>query len=75
VIRDEFTTGVPQGTSAVNVVPFAGEILALGEQGSPPVRLEFLLFDTADITAGPITRIELPFQIGWTPHGHWMDFS
>ncbi|HVW32399.1 MAG TPA: carotenoid oxygenase family protein [Acidimicrobiia bacterium] len=35
---------------------------------------EFQIFDTADITAGPITCIELPFQIGWTPHGHWMDF-
>lgn len=36
---------------------------------------EFHIFDTADITQGPITRIELPFQIGWTPHGHWMDFT
>jgi carotenoid cleavage dioxygenase-like enzyme len=36
---------------------------------------EFQIFDTSDITAGPITRIELPFQIGWTPHGHWMSFS
>ena len=35
---------------------------------------EFQIFDTADIAAGPVTRIELPFQIGWTPHGHWMDF-
>jgi hypothetical protein len=23
---------------------------------------------------GPITRIELPFRLGWTAHGHWMDF-
>jgi carotenoid cleavage dioxygenase len=36
---------------------------------------EFLIFDTQDIPAGPIARIELPFQIGWTPHGHWMDFA
>jgi carotenoid cleavage dioxygenase len=36
---------------------------------------EFVIFDTEDITRGPITRIELPFQIGWTPHGHWMDFA
>ena len=35
---------------------------------------EFLIFDTDDITAGPICRIELPFRMGWTPHGHWMDF-
>jgi carotenoid cleavage dioxygenase len=35
---------------------------------------EFLIFDTYDITAGPICRIELPFRMGWTPHGHWMDF-
>ena len=35
---------------------------------------EFLIFDTEGIGAGPITRIELPFQLGWTPHGHWMPF-
>ena len=33
-----------------------------------------LIFDTQDITQGPICRIELPFMLGWTPHGHWMDF-
>ena len=36
---------------------------------------EFLVFDTQGIADGPIARIELPFQIGWTPHGHWMDFN
>jgi carotenoid cleavage dioxygenase-like enzyme len=35
---------------------------------------EYLIFDTYDITAGPIARIDLPFMLGWTPHGHWMDF-
>ncbi|HEX9831491.1 MAG TPA: carotenoid oxygenase family protein [Mycobacterium sp.] len=35
---------------------------------------EFQIFDTDDITAGPICKIELPFHMGWTPHGHWMDF-
>ncbi len=49
VVRDEFTTGVPQGTNAVNVVPFAGEILALGEQGSPPVALDPITLDTRGI--------------------------
>jgi carotenoid cleavage dioxygenase-like enzyme len=37
-------------------------------------RGEYLIFDTDDVTAGPITRIELPFRLGWTAHGHWMDF-
>jgi hypothetical protein len=23
---------------------------------------------------GPICRIEIPFLLGFTPHGHWMDF-
>lgn len=23
---------------------------------------------------GPVCKIELPFHMGWTPHGHWMDF-
>jgi carotenoid cleavage dioxygenase-like enzyme len=36
---------------------------------------EFLIFDTQHIAGGPVARIELPFQIGWTPHGHWMDFT
>jgi carotenoid cleavage dioxygenase-like enzyme len=37
-------------------------------------RGEYQIFDTHDISAGPICRIELPFMLGWTPHGHWMDF-
>lgn len=35
---------------------------------------EFQIFDTDDVTEGPICKIELPFHMGWTPHGHWMDF-
>jgi carotenoid cleavage dioxygenase len=37
-------------------------------------RGEYQIYDTHDITTGPICRIDLPFPIGWTPHGHWMDF-
>ena len=37
-------------------------------------RGEYQIFDTHDITAGPVCTIELPFMMGWTPHGHWMDF-
>ncbi|OMC33120.1 carotenoid oxygenase [Mycolicibacterium fortuitum] len=37
-------------------------------------RGEYQIFDTYDITKGPICKIELPFALGWTPHGHWMDF-
>ena len=37
-------------------------------------RGEYQIFDTHDITKGPVCRIELPFLMGWTPHGHWMDF-
>ena len=36
---------------------------------------EFLIFDTDDISDGPIARIDLPLLIGWTPHGHWMDWK
>jgi carotenoid cleavage dioxygenase len=36
---------------------------------------EFLIFDTYDVSAGPVCRIEIPFLMGWTPHGHWMDFN
>jgi carotenoid cleavage dioxygenase-like enzyme len=35
---------------------------------------EFQVFDTYDITKGPVARIELPFRMGWTPHGHYKDF-
>lgn len=35
---------------------------------------EYLIFDSEDIPSGPRAVVELPFQIGWTPHGHWMDF-
>ncbi|WP_181780003.1 carotenoid oxygenase family protein [Pseudonocardia pini] len=37
-------------------------------------RGEYLIFDTDDITQGPICRIDIPFRLGWTAHGHWMDF-
>jgi carotenoid cleavage dioxygenase-like enzyme len=36
--------------------------------------VEYAIFDTDDITAGPVCRIEIPFLLGFTPHGHWMDF-
>ena len=36
---------------------------------------EYQIFDTRDFSAGPVARIELPFQIGWTPHGHYMNFD
>ncbi|MGH9035412.1 MAG: carotenoid oxygenase family protein [Acidimicrobiia bacterium] len=49
VVRDEYTRGVPQGTNAVNVVPFAGEVLALGEQGSPPVALDPVTLETRGV--------------------------
>src|SRR5581483_10930069 len=37
-------------------------------------RSDFLIFDAGDLAGGPLARIEMPFLIGWTPHGHWMDF-
>lgn len=37
-------------------------------------RGEYLIFDTQDITVGPVARIDIPFRLGWTAHGHWMDF-
>lgn len=35
---------------------------------------EYVIIDTANFSAGPVARVQLPFQIGWTPHGHWMSF-
>lgn len=37
-------------------------------------RGEYQIYDSYDITKGPICRIDIPFMMGWTPHGHWMDF-
>ncbi|MDT5266500.1 MAG: hypothetical protein QOI90_3126 [Mycobacterium sp.] len=36
---------------------------------------EYQIFDTRDFASGPVARIDLPFQIGWTPHGHYMNFA
>lgn len=36
---------------------------------------EYLIFDTSDVSAGPVAEIELPFQIGWTPHGNFLNFA
>jgi carotenoid cleavage dioxygenase len=36
---------------------------------------EYQIFDTGDFASGPVARIDLPFQIGWTPHGHYMNFA
>ena len=58
------TTDAPEGDGYI-IVPVSWWTENLGE---------FLIFDTDDITAGPICRIEIPFHMGWTPHGHWMDF-
>ncbi len=30
-------------------------------------RGEYLIFDTHDITKGPVCRIDIPFLLGWTP--------
>ncbi|CAJ1511074.1 carotenoid oxygenase family protein [[Mycobacterium] burgundiense] len=35
---------------------------------------DFMIFNAEDLPAGPIAKVELPFAVGWTPHGHWMDF-
>lgn len=35
---------------------------------------QYLFFDTSDVASGPIATVEIPFHMGWTPHGHWMDF-
>ena len=38
--RDEYTTGIPQGTPNINIFPFQGEVLALAEVGLPPMALD-----------------------------------
>ena len=49
VARDEHTRGVPQGVAAINVFPFGDELLASGEQGSPPIALDPLTLETKGV--------------------------
>jgi carotenoid cleavage dioxygenase-like enzyme len=58
------TPDSPEGDGFL-IVPVSRWVEGLGE---------FLIFDTHDITKGPVCTIELPFRMGWTPHGHYMDF-
>ena len=39
----------PQGTNNVNVFPFAGEMLASGEQGGPPIALDPITLETKGV--------------------------
>ena len=50
-VPDEHTRGIPQGTNNINCFPFAGEILASGEQGSPPVALDPITLQTRGVVA------------------------
>ena len=43
------TSGVSQGTNNINTFPFAGEILASGEQGGPPVALDPITLETKGV--------------------------
>ncbi|WP_165637071.1 carotenoid oxygenase family protein, partial [Mycolicibacterium diernhoferi] len=35
---------------------------------------DFMVFNADDLPSGPVAKVVLPFAVGWTPHGHWMDF-
>jgi carotenoid cleavage dioxygenase len=35
---------------------------------------DFMIFNAEDLPSGPVAKVVLPFAVGWTPHGHWMDF-
>jgi hypothetical protein len=36
---------------------------------------ELLIFDTEDISSGPTAIVKVPFQMGWSAHGHYLDFD
>ncbi|WP_264002400.1 carotenoid oxygenase family protein, partial [Mycolicibacterium diernhoferi] len=48
-IRDEHNAGIPQGTANINAMPFNGEVLALSEQGCPPIALDPITLETKGI--------------------------
>ena len=49
VKRDQYTCGVSQGTNNINIFPFAGEMVASGEQGGPPIALDPITLETKGI--------------------------
>ncbi|EUA51144.1 retinal pigment epithelial membrane family protein [Mycobacterium xenopi 3993] len=49
VLTNEYTEGVPSGSPIVNVFPFAGEMLASGEQAIPPIAIDPITLDTRGI--------------------------
>src|SRR4051794_11396734 len=49
VKRNELNCGISQGTNNINTFPFAGEILASGEQGGPPVALDPITLETKGV--------------------------
>src|SRR5206468_11625530 len=51
VQRDCHTTGVPQGTNNVNIFPFAGQMVASGELGGPPIALDPITLETRGIVS------------------------
>jgi carotenoid cleavage dioxygenase len=51
VINNRFTENVPQGRNNINVFPFAGEMVATGEQGGPPIAIDPLTLETRGIVS------------------------
>src|SRR4051812_950276 len=68
--------GVAQGTNSINVFPFAGEILASGEQGGPPVALDPITLDTKGAVRWSMELShgmtgEAPEDATFTAHPKW----
>ena len=68
VERDEYTSGVSQGTSLVNCFPFDGKLIASGEQGGPPYEIDPVTLETKGavpwsrraVTRAPMSPRTLP---------------
>jgi carotenoid cleavage dioxygenase-like enzyme len=61
VQRDAWNAGVPQGNNAINIFPFAGKMIAVGEQGGPPIAVDPMTLETVGI---------VPWSIGLSPGVH-----
>src|SRR3546814_17580636 len=49
VVRDDYTRNIPQGTSAIATGNLGWDLLALGEQGTPPIAMDPFTLETKGI--------------------------
>lgn len=52
-----------------------GYLIGIGSSTKESGRSDLILFDTQDVSAGPIARVKMPFRCVGQVHGFWADAS